>query len=870
VAAPDIPPDVEPADDEAAQLGKVTVTGSHIRRAQIEGPQPVEVVTPEMIRQVGGVKLGDFIPYLPMNQGQTRQFANSDGPAGDAFFNLRGLGEEATLTLVNGHRVATYGGFGADTFVNVNAIPLAAIERVEILKDGASAIYGADAIAGVVNVILKRDYEGLELSASYSDTEGGGGSESSVDMVAGHTFDDTNITAVLSWYELDPLYARDREVMANLDQRWRGGYDSRSMLSSPPTVFLLGDSTLTTDPACPPEQRRFNADWGSDVCTFNYSAYAIEMAGGERWAGQLFLTHSINPSLTLRTELDYADDTGRRLLAPEPWPWSFVPADHPDNPFGQDLLIAYRATFGPDRRWHSDTIDRRALVELDGLAGAWAWNAHLQWSDSKTDNSETTGVSDPARREAALTGEGGPSGDQWYNPFGLESTNDPALVDWIFVGQPATSSRVRVRTAGFVANGPLLEIGSGVVDVAVGAEYRTQEHWLAQDPTFFVEDTLGADAGIASRQIRSIFAEFSVPLPGSLEMQLAGRYEDYSDFGGHFSPKVAFAWRPADTFLARASYAESFRAPAFQDLYAPSFEGEAFVEDRIRCPVTGAGSDCWTSVAEYFSGNPGLDPETGKSWYAGAVWSPEGLRGLDIQLDFWKFKWDERVEWIGGDFAVENFPLDPRWVKRADPTPEDIDLGIPGRIEYIYSRPINIGGIETRGIDLALRYAWTVDAVGSFSGQLMATYVDDYRVKDPTLTEWESNGKDVAGKSEWGPGGMPRWKSVASLVWDRGANSASATVRFTSAFEDYLNWPAEDGSESDRPHRVGSWTTIDLQYTRSFRSLGDGRLSIGCTNCADRDPPLVLDGLGFDEVVHNVYGRGWYAQWSQPFGGLGN
>jgi len=117
---------------------------------------------------------------------------------------------------------------------------------------------------------------------------------------------------------------------------------------------------------------------------------------------------------------------------------------------------------------------------------------------------------------------------------------------------------------------------------------------------------------------------------------------------------------------------------------------------------------------------------------------------------------------------------------------------------------------------------------------------------------------------------MPRWKSVASLGWDRGANAASATVRFTSAFEDYWNWPAEDGRPSDRSHRVGSWTTIDLQYSRSFRSLGDGRLSVGCTNCADRAPPLVLSGLGYDEVVHDVSGRGWYARWSQPFGGLGD
>ena len=256
---PDNSPAADPSDADAAQLGKVTVTGSHIRRAQIEGPQPIQVVTPDMVREVGGTKLGDFLPYVTANQGEV---AFSDlkwgGPAG-YFFNLRGLGSEATLVLVNGRRVAGYGGDLALQF-NADSIPLAAIERVEILKDGASAIYGADAIAGVVNIILKDDYSGFEINGGYSDTADGGAAESSLELVGGTFFGRTNLTLAASWYNQDPLYYREREITATVDQRWRGGYDRRTAFSSPPAppkISAMSDgpaascaSTTSRPPRC--------------------------------------------------------------------------------------------------------------------------------------------------------------------------------------------------------------------------------------------------------------------------------------------------------------------------------------------------------------------------------------------------------------------------------------------------------------------------------------------------------------------------------------------------------------------------------------------------------------------------------------------
>jgi outer membrane receptor protein involved in Fe transport len=861
-------PATGPTEEEAAELGKVTVTGSHIRRAQIEGPQPIQVFTPDMVRNVGGVKLGDYLNYLPVNQMSTDSRGNLMDPfkpAGASFFNLRGLGWETTLTLVNGRRAASFAAYGVGSFVNINAIPLAAIERVEILKDGASAIYGSDAIAGAVNIIMRDDYEGFDLSASYSGTEEGGAEETSLELIGGHNFGRTNVTAVLSWYEQEPLFARERESTATVDQRWRGGYDGRSAFSTPPNLILFDDYqagvwNMQPDPACPEDAISY-VEWAeSDLCHYNYNRTAQLSPGNERWAAQASVVSELAPALQLRATAAYHNDKARREYAPAPvyW-WPYIPVDHPDNPFDQSLLLQARLTQTGNRKPTTETDGRHFDLEMTGLAGTWQWTGYASWSDSESDY-VARGLVEDGRLDAALMGMGGENGDQWFNPFGSGSANDPELLAWLQVPEIA-KFRTRERTVGAFADGPIFDLPSGELGAAVGLEYRDQGEW--QDWIQFRADF---DDLATHRQVRSGFVEFNVPILYTLEAQLAARYEDYSDFGSHTSPKLALAWRPGNTLLVRASYGESFRAPYFYQLFAPPVEGEdQGIEDSLRCPVTGDARDCQGIFRVEYSGNPDLGPETGESWYAGIVWSPEAVRGLDLEIDFWRLTYDDRIYDINSQYIIDAYPDNPDWVQRADPTPEDAALGIPGVIELIYQRPVNIAKTETQGIDFAARYAWAMDNLGLFNAQIAGTYLDEFRETDPTSSAWEFNGVDLAGTAHWGWTGQPRWRLVSSLDWSRGQNSASAVVRFMGSYEDASNWPDENGAESDRPHRVGSWTSIDLQYGRTFRALGDGHLSVGCANCADRDPPLFLTSP-VDRGVHSILGRTWFARWSQPFG----
>ncbi len=867
-AAGEAPPAIEPDDEETAKLGKVTVTGSHIRRAQIEGPQPVQVVTPEMVEQVGGVKLGDYLSYLPINQLSTDNrgnLMNPFSPAGASFFNLRGLGWETTLTLINGRRGASYGAAGVGSFVNINAFPLAAIERVEILKDGASAIYGSDAIAGVVNIILKDDYEGLDVSASYLDTEDGGAAERSVEVIGGRNFGRTNVTAVLSWYNQDALFARDRYETRSADMRYRGGYDNRSVYSTPPNALLFDDYqqglfNVVPDPACPEESLSYVGWADADLCQYDYNTTAQFIPENERWAAQASLVHELTPSLQVKATVAYNHDEARREYAPSPVFWfPFVPVDHPDNPFGQNILLASRLTQTGNRKPRTETDGRFADLELRGFLGEWQWTGYLSWSDSKSDY-RGYAVVPQERVDAALMGMGGENADMWFNPFATGSPNDPELLAWL-QGKEAADFRTRERTAGAFADGAVIDLPWGPLTAAAGVEYRDQGEW-----NDFIENIEWGTDAVWHRQVRSAFLELNIPLFADLEVQLAQRYEDYSDFGSHTSPKIAVSWRPSNAFLVRASYAESFRAPYFYQLDAPAFQDEVLdVEDPLRCPATDDARDCRGLFVTENSGNPDLGPETGKSWFAGIVWSPDAVRGLDLELDYWKFTYDDRIYDVDAGFIVDSFADNPDWVVRADPTPEDQALGIPGRIELIYVRPLNINKTETRGVDLAARYRWSTENLGRFNAELVGTYLDLFKESDQTTGDYEFNDVNVAGTAFFVGTGQPRWRLTSSLAWSRGNHGASAVVRFFDSYQDHTNWPDEDGDESDREHEVPSWTTFDVQYSYVFQALGDAHLSLGCSNCGDRSAPLFFNS-GADLGVHSILGRTWYARWSQPFG----
>lgn len=286
----------EPAQEDEV-LEEVIVVGSRVRRSNLDSPSPVIVFDASELKAAGITTLGEFSRYLPQNAAIASPGFLRDGTAG---FNLRGIGLDATLTLVNGRRVAPYGASGGEEpFVDINAIPVAAIDRIEILTDGASAIYGSEAVAGVVNIVTLQRIEGITAEGGYLTTSEGDGDEWDLNMVGGWSDADTSITGTLSWFDGDPIWSRDRDWASSLDLSEVGGFLYGSSASSPPSLFLLETERLLADPACPTDsptaQLQVATPGREEYCVFNFWHFTTLQQPSERLGMTASFRHDFRP-----------------------------------------------------------------------------------------------------------------------------------------------------------------------------------------------------------------------------------------------------------------------------------------------------------------------------------------------------------------------------------------------------------------------------------------------------------------------------------------------------------------------------------------------------------------------------------------------
>ncbi len=366
------------------------------------------------------------------------------------------------------------------------------------------------------------------------------------------------------------------------------------------------------------------------------------------------------------------------------------------------------------------------------------------------------------------------------------------------------------------------------------------------------------------RDIRSGFVEARVPLGDVVEAQLALRTDHYSDFGTTTNPKVGLAWTPTDTLLFRATWGTSFRPPAFRELFDPEVVSLRFHDpDPWRCSVTGDVFDCnGSSVPATTVGNPALEPEEGESWLLGFSWSPPGIEGLTVTADVWSIEHTDRIirSEVNAALLVERLPPDQNpFVIRAEPTPEDIALGIPGPIIGLLDTYINADKLETQGLDVDVQYL-TAIGDGEFFARLSYTYVDQYELglsfEGISLVEDLAGGYGVLGP-------VPRQRANVSAGWEGDRHSLAGTLHYAGDYESGTVLHV-DGAPTGDPFRVGSWWALDLQYAYRFESLDGATLRIGCRNCTDEDPPVYNDTIN-GVNIHDGRGAMIYARWSQSF-----
>jgi len=856
--------------DQAPQ--RVTITGSRIPGIDLEDALPVVRIGREEIERSGAVTLEQLLWRLPANVNAFNE-ALSVGEVtrpGLSGANLRGLGGGSTLVLLDGRRLANHA-FDGEA-VDLGAIPLAAVERVEVLTDGASAIYGTDAIGGVVNIILRKDYAGVQISGGGMATQHGGGSrrQAGFDAGAGNLArDGYNLLAALHVQQQRSVQARQREVSrtaqqpeigldglsgatfpANIVDRPGGRIlnPARAAGCAPPTSlpfrpFPFRTPACGTDPAVwidlLPETERASAllrgTWRTDAA---FDVYAEALISRSR--------------LEVRTPPTAVLPVGNAAgppLYPAGGPY-YPSAFAATNGLSGNLVLAYRADeLGPRLNTVSGNAQRYVLG-MQARLGDWSTDAAFVHSANSQEQAYGGGWLAIDRLVQALrTG--------LINPWGPSSPEGQALLaSTVYSGTPQTAKATTSLASAF-ASRTLAEWPAGPLMLALGGEARRERLSYVWDPAVLLNGF--APVGTvqqSKRGVRDVLAlhgEVEVPIMRGLDARVALRSDHYSDVGTTTNPKVALRWRPQPQLLLRGSWGQGFRAPPLYALDAPAGVTRlvAGLPDPVRCPVTAAPNDCFIIVQAYAGGNPSLRPETSVQHSAGLVWQP--MRDLSVTLDHWRVQQQGVIAPLTAENVLGNATRFADRISRGPVDPTRPQL--PGPIVGLDLSPINLGTTVARGVDMAVQWSASPQPWGQLRTALQATYVARH---DSQLDGAQF--VPLVGTAQYAAP-VPRWRSLFTLDWTYGAWGATLAHTYSAGYID--QFPGADAL----PRRVDPTTVWDLQVR--LAAPAGWRWSVTLQNLFDRDPPASNQQrtaqLGYNPQLSSPLGRSLALQGAYAF-----
>jgi iron complex outermembrane recepter protein len=855
-----------PTSQEEIKLERFEVTGSRVKRVDFETPSPTVAYSTVDIETKGYTNIGDFIQSLPFNTGSANSiYQTASFTRGAATANIRGLGSQRFLVLVNGRRAVSYAltNAGNRSVFDFNSLPLAAIEGIEFLKDGASAIYGADAVTGVLNVKLKRNYQGLSLSGYYGNTLGHDSGLVEFSGVVGAGSGRTNVMVAVNAKTQNSNFLRDYDIKTT-DYSPRGGANLNSSLNYPANLTLTraqataaGIAFPTTtagswtyhpvngQPMVAPTLAQFRAAPANSANTagvlpnearYNFAQTYQLYPAYDYISAYAQIEHEFSDTIQAFGSVTFTDNFTYYAFTPGVIQYGpeglTLPANNPYNPFGIPLTsLLARTSFYDVRKFDTDSMGATFLGGLRGTVfDRWDWETAASYGFNRV----TTVARNAVRAtsyQSALNGTLSGHVGKFLNPFG---PSDPELIKAIFTSSTG-SNRSAMRMFDANVSGSLFELPGGEVGLAVGAEFRNENLTTNPDTAAY----LGSGGGrplSGDRDVTSAYVEVTIPVIRQLELQAAARYEDYSDFGDITKPKIAAKVRPLPenrfaNVILRGSYSESFQAPALGLLYASQTIG--FTPGVQTDPLR--PQDPATQLRIITGGNPALLPEEAESYYGGLILEDiAGVRDLSVSFDYFKIKIDQVIVTPSATYLLSERGRQqfPGGIVR------DNTAGTPGPIQFLQSVPSNNPDAYQiyRGYDLGVNYRIRNTRFGDFALQAEATRV---------LEIGSDSGLGGGYFDNVGLWNNPKWRGQASVSWTRGDYAASiASDYIGNYFNDAYTaagWPQ------------GSYTLFHTQVSYNEPFFGT-RITLGVNNAFDKRPPF--NGYDTSGIDPNTYGAG--------------
>ncbi|MCH2055520.1 MAG: TonB-dependent receptor [Thalassotalea sp.] len=898
-------------EEAADAVEKIEVTGSRIRRTDIEGANPVTVMSRVDIEKFGVTSIGDVLQAIP-SAGSAINTNNNNGGNGTTTINIRGIGSNRTLVLVNGKRWAP--GLGGS--VDLNNIPAAIIERIEVLKDGASAVYGSDAIAGVVNIITRQDFEGVQASGYVGQWDEGDGNKEQWDIGFGTANDKGNVYFNISYVEEEPTLAGDREISAVPTFGTPEGFGGSS---APPQGRFF---TFDQDGNAYSQQGDSNGGlepWVEPTSRFNFAPFNYLSTPQERTNIYTQARYELTDNLSVNVTGFYGNRKSEQALAPTPLfigtafgdtgftlsannpfsPYDFDVTTDQDvldaDPNAREMFLFGRRMMEAGFRSFKQNVDQFQFN--GGFEGVFEfadreffWDVNYTYADI-TQNTSTEGLLNMDRVARAIGDPANCTGDCVpLNLFGGapevigEGTITQEMLDYItFTAQDELNSSLESYSANI--SGEVMELPAGYLAFAAGYEKRWQSGYDQPDAIIAAGITSGnarlPTSGAFS--VEEAYLELAVPLlsdmPGveQLDLELATRYSDYSNFGDTTNSKVGLKWRINDDLLVRGTWSEAFRAPSLTEL----FSGNSDAFPPLTDPCNGGAAanpnlpGCAGIPASYqqpnsqiritTGGNANLQAEEAESFTYGFVYSPEQLDGLSITFDVFDIEVDNAVSSVGAQTILN------ACAETGETLCSLITRGSGGNVVDLFNGQINLGGQTTSGFDYNVAYNFETE-YGDFRVNWDGTYIDERSliVVDPVSGTSETfNDAGQAGDRDV----VPRLRTNLSLTWNYDDWTANWLMRYIGnttelcqidggeldqqLCSDPVDPTAEEGNSFNELEAM-AYHDVSLGY-----AVNDNlRITVGVNNLFDTDPEVSYSTFAnsFDPSMYEIPGQFFYSR----------